>query len=165
MKEYNFQEVEAKWQANWEATEAFKAYNSSDKPKYYVLIEFPYPSGRGLHVGHPRSYTAMDIVARKRRYEGYNVLYPIGWDAFGLPTENFAIANKIHPRVATDENISNFKRQLKSIGFSFDWSREIDTTDPGYYKWTQYIFLKFFEKDLHTRHNYQLTGVHLVRLD
>lgn len=148
MKEYNFKDVEAKWQKNWETTEAFKAYNQSDKPKFYALIEFPYPSGRGLHVGHPRSYTAMDIIARKRRLDGYNVLYPIGWDAFGLPTENYAIANKIHPRVATDENISNFKRQLKSIGFSFDWSREIDTTDPGYYKWTQYIFLKFFEKGL-----------------
>jgi len=148
MKDYIFKDVESKWQHNWDQAEAFKAYNVSDKPKYYCLIEFPYPSGRGLHVGHPRSYTAMDIIARKRRFDGYNVLYPIGWDAFGLPTENYAIKNKIHPRVATDENISNFKRQLKSIGFSFDWDREIDTTDPEYYKWTQYIFLKFFEKKL-----------------
>lgn len=148
MKDYNFKEVESKWQKNWDETEAFKAFNESEKPKYYCLIEFPYPSGRGLHVGHPRSYTAMDIIARKRRLDGYNVLYPIGWDAFGLPTENYAIKNKIHPRVATDENISNFRRQLKSIGFSFDWSREIDTTDPEYYKWTQYIFLKLFEKGL-----------------
>ncbi len=148
MKDYQFAEIEAKWQAVWEKNQTFKAENISDKPKYYLLIEFPYPSGKGLHVGHPRSYTALDIVARKRRFEGYNVLYPIGWDAFGLPTENYAIQNKIHPRVATDENIANFKRQLKSIGFSFDWSREVDTTDPSYYKWTQYIFLKFFEKGL-----------------
>jgi leucyl-tRNA synthetase len=148
MRDYQFAEIEAKWQAVWEKNQTFRAENTSDKPKYYLLIEFPYPSGKGLHVGHPRSYTALDIIARKRRFEGYNVLYPIGWDAFGLPTENYAIQNKIHPRVATDENIANFKRQLKSIGFSFDWSREVDTTDPNYYKWTQYIFLKFYEKGL-----------------
>src|SRR5690606_30790402 len=116
--------------------------------KFYALIEFPYPSGQGLHVGHPRPYTAMDIVARKRRFEGYNVLFPIGWDAFGLPTENYAIKNKIHPRIVTEKNINRFKEQLKSIGFSFDWSREVDTTDPNYYKWTQWIFLKLFEKGL-----------------
>lgn len=149
MKHYQHLEVEAKWQAIWEKNEQFKAEGSdSKKKKLYLLVEFPYPSGKGLHVGHPRPYTALDVVARKRRFEGYNVLYPMGWDAFGLPTENYAIQNKIHPRVATDENIRNFKRQLKSVGFSFDWSKEIDTTDPNYYKWTQYIFLKFFEKGL-----------------
>ncbi len=119
-----------------------------DKPKYYVLIEFPYPSGEGLHVGHPRSYTALDVVARKRRMEGYNVLYPIGWDAFGLPTENYAIKTGQHPRDVTRKNVANFRRQLKRLGFSFDWSREVDTTDPAYYKWTQWIFLKLLEKGL-----------------
>ncbi len=146
---YDHKAIEKKWQDYWYSNEIFKAEGpDSDKPKLFLLIEFPYPSGRGLHVGHPRPYTALDIVARKRRFEGYNVLYPIGWDAFGLPTENYAIKNKIHPRVATDENIANFKKQSMAIGFSFDWSREIDTTDPNYYKWTQYIFLKLLEHGL-----------------
>ena len=132
--EYNFREIEKKWQNYWYENETFRAENKSDKPKFYALVEFPYPSGHGLHVGHPRSYTAMDIVARKRRLDGYNVLYPMGWDAFGLPTENFAIQNNIHPALVTEKNVGNFRRQLKSIGFSFDWSREINTTDPNYYK-------------------------------
>lgn len=148
VKEYNPREIEKKWQDIWENEGVFHASSDKSKPKYYALIEFPYPSGAGLHVGHPRSYTALDIIARKRRLEGYNVLYPIGWDAFGLPTENFAIKNKIHPKVATQQNINRFKQQIKSIGLSFDWSREIDTTDPSYYKWTQWIFLKFYEKGL-----------------
>ncbi len=146
--DYQFKEIEKKWQAVWEKENTFRALDDTSLPKFYALVEFPYPSGHGLHVGHPRSYTALDIVARKRRMEGYNVLYPIGWDAFGLPTENFAIANKIHPKKVTAENVANFKRQLKSIGFSFDWTREINTTDPAYYKWTQWIFLKLFEKGL-----------------
>ncbi len=146
--DYQFQKIEQKWQAYWDKDNTFRAENGTDKPKFFALVEFPYPSGHGLHVGHPRSYTALDIVARKRRMEGYNVLYPIGWDAFGLPTENFAIANKIHPKKVTADNVANFKRQLKSIGFSFDWTREINTTDPNYYKWTQWIFLKLFEKGL-----------------
>lgn len=145
---YNFSEIEKKWQNIWDEKETFKATDDYTKPKFYALVEFPYPSGQGLHVGHPRSYTALDIVARKRRLEGYNVLYPMGWDAFGLPTENYAIKNKIHPKKVTEDNIANFKRQLKSLGFSFDWSREINTTDPEYYKWTQWIFLKLFEKGL-----------------
>ncbi len=128
--------------------EVFEASNDKTKPKFYALIEFPYPSGEGLHVGHPRPYTALDIVSRKRRLEGYNVLFPIGWDAFGLPTENYAIKHKIHPKKVTEKNVARFKEQLKSIGFSFDWSREINTTDPEYYKWTQWIFLKLFEKGL-----------------
>ncbi len=148
MKEYNPKEIEKKWQDIWEEKRIFEASNDTTKKKFYALIEFPYPSGQGLHVGHPRPYTAMDIVARKRRFEGYNVLFPIGWDAFGLPTENYAIKNKIHPRIVTEQNIKRFKEQLKSIGFSFDWSREVDTTDPKYYKWTQWIFLKLFEKGL-----------------
>lgn len=148
MKNYNFREIEKKWQKRWEEEGCFHAVNGSDKPKFYGLVEFPYPSGAGLHVGHPRSYTALDIIARKRRMQGYNVLYPIGWDAFGLPTENYAIKNKIHPKIVTKKNIENFTRQLKMIGFSFDWSREINTTDPQYYKWTQWIFLKLFEKGL-----------------
>ncbi len=146
--DYQFQKIEKKWQDVWEKENTFRALNDKSLPKFYGLVEFPYPSGHGLHVGHPRSYTALDIVARKRRLEGYNVLYPIGWDAFGLPTENFAIANKIHPKKVTEDNVANFKRQLKSIGFSFDWTREINTTDPSYYKWTQWIFLKLFEKGL-----------------
>ncbi len=145
---YDFKKIEKKWQDIWDETGAFHAQNNSDKPKYYALVEFPYPSGQGLHVGHPRSYTALDIVARKKRLSGYNVLYPMGWDAFGLPTENYAIKNHIHPEIVTRENINNFKRQLKMLGFSFDWSREINTTDPGYYKWTQWIFLRLFEKGL-----------------
>ncbi len=145
---YNFGEIEKKWQEYWYTNETFRAENKSEKPKFYGLVEFPYPSAHGLHVGHPRSYTAMDIIARKRRLDGYNVLYPMGWDAFGLPTENFAIKNNIHPAIVTGNNIDNFRRQLKSIGFSFDWGREINTTDPNYYKWTQWIFLKLFEKGL-----------------
>lgn len=145
---YNPQKIERKWQKYWEKKGFYRAKDFSQKPKYYILIEFPYPSGEGLHVGHGRSYSAMDAIARKKRMERYNVLYPIGWDAFGLPTENYAIRTGIHPRVATEKNISNFKRQLKSLGLSFDWSREIDTTDSKYYKWTQWIFLKLFEKGL-----------------
>ena len=145
---YEFKEIEQKWQKRWEEEGAFCAENGSDKEKFFGLIEFPYPSGQGLHVGHPRSYTAMDIIARKRRMQGYNVLYPIGWDAFGLPAENFAIKNNVHPAVITAKNIANFKRQLKMLGFSFDWSREVNTTDPEYYKWTQWIFLQLFKKGL-----------------
>ncbi len=148
MKQYDPKDIESKWQEIWEEKGAFHASNDKDKEKYYALIEFPYPSGQGLHVGHPRPYTALDIIARKRRLQGYNVLYPIGWDAFGLPTENYAIQNKIHPTVVTKNNISRFKKQLQSLGLSFDWSREINTTDPEYYKWTQWIFLKLYEKGL-----------------
>ena len=145
---YDHSGIEAKWQKQWEEKGVFHASNDSGKPKYYTLIEFPYPSGQGLHVGHPRSYTALDIVARKRRLMGYNVLYPIGWDAFGLPTENFAIKNHVHPEVVTKKNIARFKQQLQSLGISFDWSREINTTDPSYYKWTQWIFLRLFKHGL-----------------
>ena len=145
---YNFAEVEKKWQDIWDEKQVFAATNDYSKPKYYALVEFPYPSGQGLHVGHPRSYTALDIVSRKRRLEGYNVLYPMGWDAFGLPTENFAIKNHIHPEIVTKNNVAHFKQQLKSLGLSFDWSREINTTDPNYYKWTQWIFLQLFKKGL-----------------
>ena len=148
MVEYNPKNIEKKWQDKWDQLKTFKVSDSKDKPKYYALIEFPYPSGSGLHVGHPRPYTALDIVARKRRLEGYNVLFPMGWDAFGLPTENYAIKNKIHPATVTKNNVARFKKQLKSIGFSFDWDREINTTDPNYYKWTQWIFLKLFENNL-----------------
>ena len=148
MESYNFKAIEKKWQDKWGETGAFHAETNSKKPKFYTMIEFPYPSGAGLHVGHPRSYTALDIIARKRRMEGYNVLYPIGWDAFGLPTENFAIKNKVHPKIVTAKNIANFTRQLKMLGFSFDWSREINTTDPSYYKWTQWIFLQLFKHGL-----------------
>ena len=146
--DYNFKTAEPKWQSLWEEHGIFHAQNESDKPKYYALVEFPYPSGQGLHVGHPRSYTALDIVARKKRMMGYNVLYPMGWDAFGLPTENFAIKNKIHPEIVTQNNVARFKKQLQSLGLSFDWSREINTTDPSYYKWTQWIFLQLFKKGL-----------------
>lgn len=152
MREYKPEEIEKKWQAVWDKEEPFKAINGSDKEKFYALVEFPYPSGEGLHVGHPRPYTALDIVSRKRRMQGYNVLFPMGWDAFGLPTENFAIKHKMHPREVTKNNIKRFKQQLKSIGFSFDWSREINTTDPDYYKWTQWIFLKLFEEGLAYKH-------------
>ena len=145
---YDFKTIEEKWQKKWEEEKAFCAEEHSDKEKFFGLIEFPYPSGQGLHVGHPRSYTAMDIIARKRRMQGYNVLYPIGWDAFGLPAENYAIKNNVHPAVITAKNIANFKRQLKMLGFSFDWSREVNTTDPEYYKWTQWIFLQLFKKGL-----------------
>ncbi|MGN0182767.1 MAG: leucine--tRNA ligase [Candidatus Ornithomonoglobus sp.] len=148
MVEYDFKAIETKWQKKWDDAHAFEAVNGSDKKKFFGLIEFPYPSGQGLHVGHPRSYTAMDIIARKRRMQGYNVLYPIGWDAFGLPAENYAIKNNVHPAVITAKNIENFKRQLKMLGFSFDWSREINTTDPSYYKWTQWIFIQLFKKGL-----------------
>ena len=145
---YDFKEIEKKWQDIWEEKEVFHAPNDYTKPKYYALVEFPYPSGQGLHVGHPRPYTALDIVARKKRMQGYNVLYPMGWDAFGLPTENYAIKNHIHPRIVTENNIKRFKGQLRSLGLSFDWSREINTTDPAYYKWTQWIFLQLFKKGL-----------------
>ena len=145
---YNHDQVELKWQKIWEDAHCFEAKDDYSMPKFYPLIEFPYPSGHGLHVGHPRSNTALDIIARKRRMEGYNVLYPIGWDAFGLPTENYAIKTGIHPAKVTHDNIEHFRAQLKRLGFSFDWSREINTTDPDYYKWTQWIFLKFFEKGL-----------------
>ncbi len=145
---YDHKSIEAKWQQRWEEAGIFHAENSTDKKKFYALIEFPYPSGQGLHVGHPRSYTALDIVARKRRQQGYNVLYPIGWDAFGLPTENYAIKNHVHPKTVTEKNVARFKSQLQSLGISFDWSREINTTDPKYYKWTQWIFLKLFENGL-----------------
>ncbi|MFT9076832.1 leucine--tRNA ligase [Ethanoligenens sp.] len=145
---YDFAAIEKKWQKIWEDTGAFHAKNDFSLPKFYALVEFPYPSGQGLHVGHPRSYTALDIVARKRRLEGYNVLYPMGWDAFGLPTENFAIKNHIHPEVVTKNNVAHFKQQLQSLGLSFDWSREINTTDPSYYKWTQWIFLQLYKKGL-----------------
>ncbi len=145
---YNHSEVEHKWQKIWDDNKAFAATNDYSKPKYYALVEFPYPSGQGLHVGHPRPYTALDIVARKRRMQGYNVLYPMGWDAFGLPTENYAIKNKIHPRVVTENNVKRFKEQLHALGYSFDWEREVNTTDPNYYKWTQWIFLKLFNAGL-----------------
>ncbi len=145
---YNNKEVEKRWQEHWDKQETFKALDDKSKPKFYGLVEFPYPSGHGLHVGHPRGYTAIDIISRKKRLEGYNVLFPMGWDAFGLPTENYAIANKIHPAIVTEKNVENFKRQLKMLGFSFDWSREVNTTDPNYYKWTQWIFLKLFQNGL-----------------
>jgi leucyl-tRNA synthetase len=145
---YDFASIEKKWQDTWEEKGVFHAKNDYSLPKYYALVEFPYPSGQGLHVGHPRPYTAMDIVARKRRLQGYNVLYPMGWDAFGLPTENYAIKNHIHPEKVTHDNVARFKTQLRSLGLSFDWSREINTTDPGYYKWTQWIFLQLFKKGL-----------------
>ena len=145
---YNHKVVEKKWQKVWDDEKAFAATNDYSKPKYYALVEFPYPSGQGLHVGHPRPYTALDIVARKRRMQGYNVLYPMGWDAFGLPTENYAIKNKIHPKIVTENNVKHFKDQLHSLGYSFDWDREINTTDPKYYKWTQWIFLKLFKAGL-----------------
>ena len=145
---YNHKVVEKKWQKVWDDNKAFAATDDYSKPKYYALVEFPYPSGQGLHVGHPRPYTALDIVARKRRMQGYNVLYPMGWDAFGLPTENYAIKNKIHPKIVTENNVKRFKKQLHSLGYSFDWDREINTTDPSYYKWTQWIFLKLFKAGL-----------------
>ena len=145
---YNHKSVEPKWQEIWEEKGVFHADEKSDKEKFYALIEFPYPSGQGLHVGHPRPYTALDTVARKRRLQGYNVLYPIGWDAFGLPTENYAIKNHIHPEIVTKNNIARFKKQIQSLGISFDWSREVNTTDPNYYKWTQWIFIQLFKHNL-----------------
>ena len=148
MKNYDVKAVEKKWQQKWEESGVFHAKQDFSLPKFYCLVEFPYPSGQGLHVGHPRSYTALDIVARKKRLQGYNVLYPMGWDAFGLPTENYAIKNHIHPEVVTQKNVARFKQQLQSLGFSFDWSREVNTTDPDYYKWTQWIFLQLYKKGL-----------------
>jgi len=145
---YSPNEIEKKWQEIWEKEQAFKVGTDKSKPKFYALVEFPYPSGQGLHVGHPRPYTALDIIARKRRLEGYNVLYPMGWDAFGLPTENYAIKNHIHPKIVTKQNVERFTSQLKALGYSFDWDREINTTDPDYYKWTQWIFLQLFKKGL-----------------
>ena len=147
-KEYSPKGIEKKWQDIWEDEHAFRVGTDTTKPKYYALVEFPYPSGQGLHVGHPRPYTALDIIARKRRMQGYNVLYPMGWDAFGLPTENYAIKNHIHPKLVTEKNVEHFKNQLRSLGYSFDWEREINTTDPNYYKWTQWIFLKLFKAGL-----------------
>ncbi|MBR4978965.1 MAG: leucine--tRNA ligase, partial [Clostridia bacterium] len=145
---YDFKKIEKKWQEEWESKGAFHAKNDFTLPKYYALVEFPYPSGQGLHVGHPRSYTALDIVSRKKRMQGFNVMYPMGWDAFGLPTENFAIKNKIHPKTVTEKNIARFKSQLMSLGLSFDWSKEINTTDEKYYKWTQWIFIQLFKHGL-----------------
>ena len=145
---YDYTAIEHKWQDAWDEAKAFRAENKYDKPKYYALVEFPYPSGQGLHVGHPRPYTAMDIVARKRRMQGYNVLFPMGWDAFGLPTENYAIKNHVHPEEVTRQNIARFKSQLRSLGLSFDWDREVNTTDPSYYKWTQWIFLQLYKHGL-----------------
>ena len=145
---YDFAAIEKKWQANWEKTKPYAAITGDKRPKFYGLIEFPYPSGQGLHVGHPRPFTAMDIVTRKKRMEGYNVLFPIGFDAFGLPTENYAIKNHIHPAVVTKKNIENFTSQLKMLGYGFDWDRCVDTTDPNYYKWTQWIFLQMFKHGL-----------------
>lgn len=146
--DYNFKDIEKKWQDIWDKNKTFAASNDYSKPKYYALVEFPYPSGQGLHIGHPRPYTAMDIVSRKKRLQGYNVLFPMGWDAFGLPTENFAIKNKVHPALVTKKNIERFKGQLKMLGLSFDWDREVNTTDPDYFKWTQWIFIQMFKKGL-----------------
>ncbi|OGE80956.1 MAG: leucine--tRNA ligase [Candidatus Doudnabacteria bacterium RIFCSPHIGHO2_01_FULL_43_23] len=148
MKKYDHKKIEKKWQKTWESRKFFQAKDFGKKKKFYALVEFPYPSGDGLHVGHVRSYAALDVIARYKRMNGYEVLYPIGWDAFGLPAENFAIKNKIHPRKAVDKNVGNFRKQMKSLGLSFDWSREIDTTDPKYYKWTQWIFLKLYNAGL-----------------
>ncbi|MBP5730804.1 MAG: class I tRNA ligase family protein, partial [Clostridia bacterium] len=146
--EYRPAEIEKKWQDIWDENHAFEASRDYTKKKFYGLIEFPYPSGNGLHVGHPRSNTAMDVISRKRRMEGYNVLFPIGWDAFGLPAENYAIKNHVHPAKVTADNIARFTKQLKMLGFSFDWSREVNTTDPNYYHWTQWIFLQLFKNGL-----------------
>lgn len=148
VEKYDFAYIDKKWQNYWRDHNTFHAENDFTKPKFYALVEFPYPSGQGLHIGHPRPYTAMDIVSRKRRLEGYNVLFPMGWDAFGLPTENYAIKNKIHPAIVTEKNVAHFKEQLQALGLSFDWDREINTTDPKYFKWTQWIFLEMFKKGL-----------------
>ena len=146
---YDFTAIEKKWQTRWAEEKTFACQNGdTTKPKFYGLVEFPYPSAAGLHVGHPRPYTAMDVIARKKRMDGYNVLFPIGYDAFGLPTENFAIKNHIHPAKVTKDNIANFTRQLHMLGYSFDWDRVVDTTDPGYYKWTQWIFLQLYKHGL-----------------
>ena len=148
MKKYNPLKIERKWQKKFEQLDVFKASDRSKKPKFYALVEFPYPSGEGLHVGHARPYIALDIVARKKRMENFNVLFPIGWDAFGLPTENYAVKTGIHPKKATKKNTDSYRRQLKKLGLSFDWSREINTTDPDYYKWTQWIFIQLFKKGM-----------------
>ena len=145
---HNFRKIEGKWQQKWEDAGIFKAVDGSEKPKFYGLVEFPYPSGAGMHVGHIKAYSSLEVISRKRRMEAYNVLFPIGFDAFGLPTENYAIKTGTHPRTITDNNIEKFTNQLKRVGFSFDWDRVIDTTDEDYYKWTQWIFLKMFEKGL-----------------
>ena len=145
---YNFKSIEEKWQKIWEDNKAFNALDDYSKKKFYALVEFPYPSGAGMHVGHIKAYSGLEVISRKRRLEGYNVLFPMGFDAFGLPTENYAIKTNTHPRIVTDNNISNFTSQLKKVGFSFDWDRVIDTTDENYYKWTQWIFLKMFENGL-----------------
>ena len=145
---YDFKKIEPKWQKKWSDAGIFKAVDFSEKPKFYGLVEFPYPSGAGMHVGHIKAYSSIEVISRKRRMQGYNVLMPIGFDAFGLPTENYAVKTNTHPRVITDVNIEKFTRQLKSVGFSFDYDRTIDTTDPEYYKWTQWIFLKLFEHGL-----------------
>ncbi len=145
---HNFRKIEAKWQQKWDEAKIFNAVDGSSKPKFYGLVEFPYPSGAGMHVGHIKAYSSLEVISRKRRMEGYNVLFPIGFDAFGLPTENYAIKTGKHPRVITDENIAKFTNQLKKVGFSFDWDRVIDTTDEDYYKWTQWIFLKMYEHGL-----------------
>ena len=150
---YDYKRIEAKWQKAWDEKNAFAAKQDFTLPKYYSLVEFPYPSGQGLHVGHPRPYTALDIVSRKKRMQGYNVLFPMGWDAFGLPTETYAIKNKIHPKIVTERNVARFKSQLKALGLSFDWSREINTTDPEYYKWTQWIFIQLFKQGLAYKRN------------
>ena len=145
---YDFTAIEKKWQKKWLENKTYAAVTGDPRPKFYGLVEFPYPSGQGLHVGHPRPYTAMDIVCRKKRMQGYNVLFPIGFDAFGLPTENYAIKNHIHPSIVTEQNIKHFTEQLQMLGFSFDWDRVVDTTDPKYYKWTQWIFLQLYKKGL-----------------
>ncbi|MBI1866678.1 MAG: class I tRNA ligase family protein, partial [Candidatus Staskawiczbacteria bacterium] len=145
MQRYNPIKIEKKWQNKWYDSDTFKAKNKTKSPKFYVLVEFPYPSGDGLHVGHCRSFVAFDAIARKKRMQGFNVLYPMGWDAFGLPTENYAIKRGVHPALVTKKNTDNFKRQMKSLGLSFDWSREINTTSPQYYKWTQWIFVQLFK--------------------
>ena len=160
---YDYKAIEKKWQDIWDAENTFAAKQDFSLPKYYALVEFPYPSGQGLHVGHPRSYTALDIVARKKRLCGYNVLYPMGWDAFGLPTENYAMKNHIHPEVVTANNVARFKSQLKSLGLSFDWTREINTTDPSYYKWTQWIFLQLYKKGLAYKKRDERQLVHLLQ--
>ncbi|MDY4545912.1 MAG: class I tRNA ligase family protein, partial [Candidatus Choladocola sp.] len=145
---HNFRKIEGKWQQKWEDAKIFNAVDGSPKKKFYGLVEFPYPSGAGMHVGHIKAYSSIEVIARKRRMEGYNVLFPIGFDAFGLPTENYAIKNHIHPKIVTRNNVERFKNQLHSLGYSFDWDREINTTDPNYYKWTQWIFLKLFKAGL-----------------
>jgi leucyl-tRNA synthetase len=164
MPAYNFKEIEQKWQKYWADNHTFQANEKSKKPKYYALVEFPYPSGDGLHVGHPRPYTGLDVVARKKRAEGYDVLYPFGWDAFGLPTENYAIKTGVHPSIVTKKNTDNFRRQTQSIGFSFDWSREVNTTDPSYYKWTQWIFCNCLSTDWRTKPRCLSTGAPKTKL-